>query len=281
MREIQYQDIVTKISEMAQKAAVELPEDVSRAIDDAIATEDFPLGKQTLETIKENNRIAKLTCKPICQDTGMANVYITIGQEVHVVGGGLNDAINEGVAQGYLDGYLRKSVVDDPLFDRINTKTNTPALIYIDIVPGDQFKIVFAPKGFGSENMSKIKMLKPSDGVAGVKAFVEEVVVTASSNPCPPIVVGVGIGGSFDKVAYLAKKAMLRPIGSHHQDDRYASLEDQLLEIVNATGIGPAGLGGKTTAIGLNIESMPTHIAGLPVAVAICCHVSRHMEGEL
>ncbi len=281
MREIQYKDIVNTICELAKKAAVELPIDVSKAIDEAIESEDFPLGKQTLETIRENNRIAKLTCKPICQDTGMANVYITLGQEVHIVGGDLNAAINEGVAKGYEEGYLRKSVVDDPLFERVNTKNNTPALTYIDIVAGDGFKILFAPKGFGSENMSKIKMLKPSEGVAGVKEFVEEVVVTASSNPCPPIVVGVGIGGSFDKVAYLAKKAMLREIGSKHQDPRYANLEDELLEIVNNTGIGPAGLGGKTTAIGLNIESMPTHIAGLPVAVAICCHVSRHMEAEL
>ncbi|MDD3027632.1 MAG: fumarate hydratase [Erysipelotrichaceae bacterium] len=281
MREIRCQDITATIAKLAQKAAVELPEDVSIALDRAIAAEDFPLAQETLKTIKHNNEIARTTCKPICQDTGMANVYITIGQEVAITGGSLKDAINKGVAQGYQDGYLRKSVVDDPLFDRKNTQDNTPALIYIDLVEGDEFKIVFAPKGFGSENMSKIKMLKPSEGVAGVRQFVEEVVTTASSNPCPPIVVGVGIGGSFDKVAYLAKQAMLRKIGSHHPDGRYAALEDELLEIVNATGIGPAGLGGKTTALGLNIETMPTHIAGLPVAVAICCHVSRHMEASL
>lgn len=281
MREIRCQDVTATIAKLAQKAAVELPEDVSAALDLAIAAEDFPLAQETLKTIKHNNEIARTTCKPICQDTGMANVYITIGQEVQITGGSLKEAINKGVAQGYQEGYLRKSVVDDPLFDRKNTQDNTPALIYIDLVEGDEFKIVFAPKGFGSENMSKIKMLKPSEGVAGVRQFVEEVVTTASSNPCPPIVVGVGIGGSFDKVAYLAKKAMLRKIGSHHLDGRYAALEDELLEIVNATGIGPAGLGGKTTALGLNIETMPTHIAGLPVAVAICCHVSRHMEASL
>lgn len=281
MREIKCHDITTTIASLAQKAAVELPEDVSVALDQAILAEDFPLAKETLKTIKHNNDIARTTCKPICQDTGMANVYLTIGQEVKITGGSLKEAINKGVAQGYRDGYLRKSVVADPLFERKNTQDNTPALIYLDLVEGDEFKIVFAPKGFGSENMSKIKMLKPSEGVAGVKKFVEEVVTTASSNPCPPIVVGVGIGGSFDKVAYLAKQAMLRKIGSHNDDERYAKLEDELLEIVNATGIGPAGLGGKTTALGLNIETMPTHIAGLPVAVAICCHVSRHMEATL
>ena len=281
MREVRCEDITTTIADLAQKAAVILPEDVSIALDKAIEAEDFPLAKETLKTIRHNNEIARTTCKPICQDTGMANVYITLGQEVHITGGSLQDAINKGVAQGYQEGYLRKSVVDDPLFERKNTTDNTPALVYIDLVEGDEFKIVFAPKGFGSENMSKIKMLKPSEGVAGVKAFVEEVVTTASSNPCPPIVVGVGIGGSFDKVAFLAKQAMLRKIGSHHPDARYATLEDELLEIVNETGIGPAGLGGKTTALGLNIETMPTHIAGLPVAVAICCHVSRHMEAHL
>ncbi len=281
MRKVRCEDITSIIATLAKKAAVELPEDVSIALDKAIAAEDFPLAKETLKTIQHNNEIAKSSCKPICQDTGMANVYVTIGQDVQITGGSLKDAINKGVAQGYQEGYLRKSVVDDPLFERKNTQDNTPALIYIDLVEGDGFKIVFAPKGFGSENMSKIKMLKPSEGVAGVKAFVEEVVTTASSNPCPPIVVGVGIGGSFDKVAYLAKQAMLRKIGSHHLDARYAALEDELLEIVNATGIGPAGLGGKTTALGLNIETMPTHIAGLPVAVAICCHVSRHMEATL
>lgn len=211
----------------------------------------------------------------------MAFVYITIGQDVHVVGGSLADAIQEGVRQGYEEGYLRKSVVDDPLFDRINTKDNTPAIIYYEIVAGDAFHITLAPKGFGSENMSQIKMLKPSDGLEGVKDFVLKVVNDAGPNACPPMVIGVGIGGSFDKVTMLAKKAMMREIGTHHPDQRYASLEKELLTMINQTGIGPAGYGGKTTALSLNIETFPTHIAGMPVAVSICCHVARHKEADL
>ena len=204
-------------------------------------------------------------------------MFVEIGQDVHIEGS-LNEAIHEGVRQGYETGYLRKSVVDDPVFDRINTKDNTPAIINYDIVEGDQLKIIVAPKGFGSENMSQIKMLKPSDGVEGIKEFVLKVINDAGPNACPPMVIGVGIGGSFDKVTLLAKKAMLREIGSHHPDKRYSDLENELLNRINHTGIGPAGYGGKTTALSLNIETYPTHIAGMPVAVSICCHVARHKE---
>ena len=211
----------------------------------------------------------------------MTCVFIEIGQEVHIINGNLEDAINEGVRQGYEEGYLRKSIVDDALFERINTKDNTPAIINYEIVPGDKLKITVAPKGFGSENMSRIKMLKPSDGVEGVKEFVIETVEQAGANACPPMVIGVGFGGNFEKVALLAKKAMLREIGTKNKDERYAKLEEELLEEVNKLGIGPAGYGGKTTALSLNIENYPTHIAGMPVAVSICCHVARHKEAVL
>ncbi len=213
----------------------------------------------------------------MCQDTGMACVFVELGQDVHLIGGNLNEAINEGVRRGYEEGFLRKSVVNDPL-TRINTKDNTPAIIYYDIVPGDQVKITVAPKGFGSENMSKIAMLKPSDGVDGVKAFILDVIRQAGPNPCPPMVIGVGIGGTFDKAAYLAKKALLRPINIKNNDEYYRELEIELLEKINELGIGPQGFGGKTTALGLNIETYPTHIAGLPVAVNINCHATRHKE---
>lgn len=214
---------------------------------------------------------------PICQDTGMACVFMEIGQDVHLVGGKLEDAINEGVRRGYEEGYLRKSVVGDPI-ERINTKDNTPAIIYYDIVEGDKVKITLAPKGFGSENMSKIGMLKPSDGIEGVKKFILETVKAAGPNPCPPMVIGVGIGGTFDKAAYLAKKALIRPIDIRNKNGFYKELEEELLEKVNKFGIGPQGFGGRTTALGLNIEVYPTHIAGLPVAVNINCHATRHKE---
>ncbi len=217
---------------------------------------------------------------PICQDTGMACVFVEIGQEVHIVGGLLEDAINEGVRRGYNEGFLRKSVVKDPI-DRINTKDNTPAIIYYDIVKGDKLKITVASKGFGSENMSRIKMLKPSDGLQGVKDFVIETVKLAGPNPCPPIVIGVGIGGTFDKVAYLAKKALIRPLNKKNSNQFYSDLEKELLDAINKLGIGPQGFGGKTTALGLNIETYPTHIAGLPVAVNINCHATRHKEREI
>lgn len=217
---------------------------------------------------------------PICQDTGMACVFVEIGQEVHIVGGLLQDAINEGVRRGYDEGFLRKSVVKDPIH-RVNTKDNTPAIIYYDIVSGDKIKITVAPKGFGSENMSRIKMLKPSDGLQGVKDFIIETVKLAGPNPCPPIVVGVGIGGTFDKAAYLAKKALIRPLNKRNDEKFYSDLEEELLETINKLGIGPQGFGGKTTALGLNIETYPTHIAGLPVAVNINCHATRHKEREI
>ena len=217
---------------------------------------------------------------PICQDTGMACVFVEIGQEVHIVGGLLQDAINEGVRRGYDEGFLRKSVVKDPIH-RVNTKDNTPAIIYYDIVSGDKIKITVAPKGFGSENMSRIKMLKPSDGLQGVKDFIIETVKLAGPNPCPPIVVGVGIGGTFDKAAYLAKKALIRPLNKRNDEKFYSDLEEELLETINKLGIGPQGFGGKTTALGVNIETYPTHIAGLPVAVNINCHVTRHKEREI
>ena len=280
MREIKCEDIIKTVKQLCKEAACNLPEDVFNTIKNKAESEPYPLAKKTLDVLVENAILAKEQMMPICQDTGMAFVYVTIGQEVHV-DGDLKEAINEGVRQGYQEGYLRKSVVDDPLFDRVNTKDNTPAIIYFDIVAGHEFKIVVAPKGFGSENMSQVKMLKPSDGVQGVKDFVLKVVNDAGPNACPPMVIGVGIGGSFDKVTMLAKKAMLREIGTHHQDSRYALLEDELLQLVNASGIGPAGYGGKTTALSLNIETYPTHIAGMPVAVSICCHVSRHKEARL
>ena len=277
MKEINQETIIREVKRLCQEANYSLPQDVYQALRNAYDSEDSQLGKQTLDVLNKNAQIASDTCSPICQDTGMACVFVEIDQDVHI-NGSLTAAINEGVRQGYEEGYLRKSVVNDPMFDRINTKDNTPAIINYEIVEGDQLKIIVAPKGFGSENMSQVKMLKPSDGIQGVKDFVLKVVNDAGPNACPPMVIGVGIGGSFDRVTLLAKKAMLREIGSHHSDQRYHDLEDELLEKINQTGIGPAGYGGKTTALSLNIETYPTHIAGMPVAVSICCHVARHKE---
>ncbi|MEG0276580.1 MAG: fumarate hydratase [Coprobacillus sp.] len=277
MREIKQDNIIEAVKQLCIEANYVLPHDVKDVLHKAIKEEDSLLGKQILEVLHENAQIACTSSSPICQDTGMACIFIEIGQDVHIQGS-LKEAINEGVRQGYQEGYLRKSIVDDPMFDRKNTLDNTPAIIHYDIVEGDQLKIIVAPKGFGSENMSQLKMLKPSDGVEGVKEFVLKVIHDAGPNACPPMVIGVGIGGSFDKVTLLAKKAMLREIGTHHQDIRYQTLETELLEKINQTGIGPAGYGGKTTALSLNIETYPTHIAGMPVAVSICCHVARHKE---
>ena len=277
MREIKQEDIIQAVKTLCIEANYQLPQDVRNAIDQASQIEDGQLAKQTLSILKENAKMAQSLSVPICQDTGMACLFVEIGQDVHVQGS-LQDALQEGVRQGYQEGYLRKSVVDDPVFDRSNTKDNTPALIHYEIVEGDKLKIIVAPKGFGSENMSQVKMLKPSDGVEGIKDFVLKVVEEAGPNACPPMVIGVGIGGSFDYVTYLAKKAMLRDIGTHHNDLRYQQLEEELLEKINQLGIGPAGYGGKTTALSLNIETYPTHIAGMPVAVSICCHVARHKE---
>ena len=280
MREVEVSRLTDVIEKLCIEANEHLPEDVKCAIKTCRACEDGEIAKGILDNIIENFDIADNENVPICQDTGMACIFVEIGQEVYV-DGNLTEAINEGVRQGYTEGYLRKSVVDDPVFDRINTKDNTPAIIHYDIVPGDKLKITVAPKGFGSENMCQVKMLKPSDGIEGVKNFILKVVEDAGPNPCPPIVIGVGIGGTFDYVTYLAKKAMIKKIEEHHPDPLYRALEEEMLEKVNATGIGPAGFGGKTTALAVHVETCPTHIAGLPCAVAICCHVSRHQEVTL
>ncbi|MBE6047274.1 MAG: fumarate hydratase [Clostridium sp.] len=277
MREIH----IDKISEVVKKLCVEanyfIGDDIKNALKKAKEEENFPIAEDVLDKIILNDNIAADNKMPMCQDTGMACVFLEIGQEVHFTGGLLEDAINEGVRQGYKEGYLRKSVVGDPI-ERVNTKDNTPALIYYDIVEGDKVKITVAPKGFGSENMSRIAMLKPADGLQGVKDFIIETVKLAGPNPCPPMVVGVGIGGSFDKAAYLAKKALIRPIDKSNKNKFYKDLEQELLQKINELGIGPQGFGGRTTALGLNIEVYPTHIAGLPVAVNINCHATRHKE---
>lgn len=277
MREINQEIIIEAVKKLCQEANYCLPQDVKQALLDAYHQEDSMIGKQTLDILNQNAIMAQESSSPICQDTGMACVFVEIGQDVHI-NGSLEEAIHEGVRQGYKDGYLRKSVVFDPVFDRINTKDNTPAIINYQIVEGDSLKLTVAPKGFGSENMCQVKMLKPSDGVEGIKDFVLKVVNDAGPNACPPMVIGVGIGGSFDRVTLLSKKAMMRTIGTHHKDARYQALEEELLDMINQTGIGPAGYGGKTTALSLNIETYPTHIAGMPVAVSICCHVARHKE---
>ena len=274
MREIKAQQITDVVKNLCIKANCYLPADVKKRIEDLRAAEPWPQAQEVLDRIIENYNIAEEGCRPICQDTGLACVFVKVGQDVHI-DGNLNDAINEGVRQGYTEGYLRKSVVRDPL-DRVNTGDNTPAMLYFELVPGDKLEITVAPKGFGSENMSQIKMLRPSDGLQGVKDFVKKVVEDAGPNPCPPIVVGVGIGGTFDKAAYLAKKALMRSVDVRNEKPFYAELEQELLEEINALGIGPQGFGGKTTALAVNIEEYPTHIAGLPVAVNINCHVTRH-----
>ena len=280
MKEINVSKITEVVKNMCIDANYYLTHDVKEKIESAYKQENWPMAKEILEKILTNIDIAKKEEMPICQDTGMACVFVEIGQDVHIIGGNLKDAINEGIRQGYNEGFLRKSVVKDPL-DRINTMDNTPAIIYYDIVEGDKLKIKVAPKGFGSENMSQLKMLKPADGLGGVKDFVLKVVKEAGPNPCPPIVVGVGIGGTFDKAANLAKKALVRPLNEKNNNEFYANLEKELLKEVNELGIGPQGFGGKTTALAVNIETYPTHIAGLPVAVNINCHVTRHAEIEL
>ena len=274
MREIPAARVTEVIRQLCIDANCHLPKDVKTRIECCKNQESWALGQEILERIVENYQIADRDNVPVCQDTGVACVFLDIGQEVHIEGN-LEDAVNEGVRQGYADGYLRKSVVADPL-DRVNTKDNTPAMIYYNIVPGDKLTVTVAPKGFGSENMSAIKMLRPSDGYEGVKQFILQTVEAAGPNPCPPIVVGVGIGGTFDKAAFLAKKALMRPLDVRSEKPLYAKLEAELLEEINALGIGPQGFGGGTTALAVNIESFPTHIAGLPVAVNINCHVTRH-----
>ena len=280
MREIKVSQITEAIRKLCIDANYYLGSDIKNRLIKSHEEEDWDIAKGILNKILVNADIAKNEDMPMCQDTGVACVFIEIGQEVQVVEGSLEDAINEGVRQGYKDGYLRKSVVKDPL-DRVNTKDNTPAMIYYNIVPGDKLKITVAPKGFGSENMSQIKMLKPSDGLQGVKDFIIKVVKEAGPNPCPPIIVGVGIGGTFDKAATIAKKALIRSIDVRNENPFYAELEEELVTMINELGIGPQGFGGKTTALAVNIETYPTHIAGLPVAVNINCHATRHAEIEL
>ena len=274
MRTIQAEQITSVVRRLCIEANCHLTSDIKECIARCRGCEPFPVAQGILDQIIENYEIADQNSVPVCQDTGMACVFVDVGQDVHIEGS-LEEAIHEGVRQGYRDGYLRKSVVRDPL-DRVNTGDNTPAMIYFSIVPGDQVKITVAPKGFGSENMSQIKMLKPSDGLQGVKDFVVKVVEEAGPNPCPPIVVGVG--GTFDKAALMAKQALLRPVDSKNDNPFYAALEEELLEKINALGIGPQGFGGRTTALKVNILSCPTHIAGLPVAVNINCHVTRHQS---
>ena len=274
MREINASLITEAVKRLCVDANCHLTRDIKDSIKSSYEKEEWPQAKEILERIIENFDISDNYNQPVCQDTGVACVFLKVGQDVHIVGD-VNDAINEGVRQGYGEGYLRKSVVRDPL-RRVNTGDNTPAMIYYDIVPGDQIEITVAPKGIGSENMSRIGMLRPSDGLQGVIDFVCKAVEEAGPNPCPPIVVGVGIGGTFDKAAYLAKKALIRPVDVPNEDPYYSELESTLLEKINALGIGPQGFGGRTTALAVNIETFPTHIAGLPVAVNINCHVTRH-----
>ena len=275
MRTIEVNQITDTIKEMCIEANHFLTDDMKKALADAKESEGSPLGKQILEQLQENLCIAGEDMIPICQDTGMTVIFMEIGQDVHFIGGILEDAINEGVRRGYVDGFLRKSVVKDPLI-RENTKDNTPAVIHYEMVPGDQVKIIVAPKGFGSENMSRVFMLKPADGIEGVKEAILTAVKDAGPNACPPMVVGVGIGGTFEKCALLAKKALTRPVGEHSEIPYVKDMEIEMLEKINKLGIGPGGLGGTTTAFAVNINTYPTHIAGLPVAVNICCHVNRH-----
>ena len=280
MRRINVETITQNIKEMCIEANHFLSPDMKKVFDEAAASEESPLGRQILGQLEENLCIAGEEMIPICQDTGMAVVFIKVGQDVHLIGGSLTDAINEGVRQGYVDGYLRKSVVKDPIY-RENTKDNTPAIIHYSIVPGDRVRITVAPKGFGSENMSRVFMLKPADGIEGVKNAILTAVKDAGPNACPPMVVGVGIGGTFEKCALMAKKALTRPVDEHSEIPYVRELEEELLEKINKTGIGPGGLGGSTTALAVNINTYPTHIAGLPVAVNICCHVNRHAVREI
>ena len=280
MRTIHTEKIISNIREMCIEANHMLTPDMQKALESAAAEEKSPIGQKVLGQLQDNLKIAKEDTIPICQDTGMAVVFLEIGQDVHFEGGSLTDAINEGVRQGYVDGYLRKSVVKDPLI-RENTKDNTPAVIHYDLVPGDKVKITVAPKGFGSENMSRVFMLKPADGIEGVKNAILTAVKDAGPNACPPMVVGVGIGGTFEKCALLAKKALTRSVDERSSIPYVKELEEELLATINRLGIGPGGLGGSTTALAVNINTYPTHIAGLPVAVNICCHVNRHCVREL
>ncbi len=277
MREISTETVIEAVRTLSMDAATDLGEDVLAAVAKAKTVEESPVGRDILEQIEKNARIAKDEKAPMCQDTGLAVLFVDLGQDVHISGGDFNEAINEGVRRGYKDGYLRKSTLGDPI-ERKNTGDNTPAIIHTTIVPGDKLKIIMAPKGGGSENMSEIKMLKPSDGIEGVKDFVIDKVLRSGGNPCPPVIIGVGIGGTFEKCAMLAKKSLLREVGNRHPNKFYADLELELLEKINKLGIGPQGLGGTTTALDVHVEVYPCHIASLPVAVNTQCHAARHKE---
>lgn len=280
MRELDVKIITENIKEMCIEATHFLSDDMKNALYESVDKEESPLGKQILNQLQENLQIAGDDMIPICQDTGMAVIFINVGQDVHFTGGNIEDAINEGVRQGYVEGFLRKSVVKDPIY-RENTKDNTPAIIHYSIVEGDKVEITVAPKGFGSENMSRIFMLKPADGIEGVKNAILTAVKDAGPNACPPMVVGVGVGGTFEKCALLAKRALTRPVNEHSDIPYVKELEEEMLEKINRLGIGPGGLGGTTTALAVNINTYPTHIAGLPVAINICCHVNRHVVREV
>lgn len=280
MRNVHVSEITRNIKEMCIEANHFLSEDMSAAMKNAVQTEESPLGKQILNQLQENLQIAGEDMIPICQDTGMAVVFLEIGQDVHLEGGSVEDAVNEGVRQGYIEGYLRKSVVNDPII-RENTKDNTPAVIHYSIAPGEKVRIKVAPKGFGSENMSRVFMLKPADGIEGVKNAVLTAVKDAGPNACPPLVVGVGVGGTFEKCALMAKEALTKEVGTHSEIEWVKDLEEEILQKINNLGIGPGGLGGTTTALAVNVNTYPTHIAGLPVAINICCHVNRHIIREV
>jgi len=279
MREIKANQIKEKVKELFLKANFYINPDLTQRLEKALEEENSPIGKYVLQMIVENNKIASREEVPICQDTGLAVVFAEVGQEIYLIDGNFTEAINRGVREAYQEGYLRKSVVDDPVFERKNTKTNTPAIIYTDIVPGDKIKLLVMPKGFGSENMSAIAMLKPADGAKGIVDFVIETVKKAGPNPCPPTIIGVGIGGTIDKTMVIAKKAIARKIGEHNKNSKYADLEEEILTKINHLGIGPAGLGGNITSLAVHIDYLATHIAGMPVAVNVCCHAARHAEG--
>ncbi len=278
VKTISVQEITAAVRQLCMDVSYDLPADVEQALQDGLKREESPFGQYCLEQILQNCQMARESRQAMCQDTGIAVVYLEVGQDVHIVDGSLTDAVNEGVRQGYEDGYLRKSVVKEPLFGRNNTGDNTPAVIHTEIVPGDQLRIMVVPKGAGSENMGAMKMLKPADGLEGAKQFILDTVRNAGGNPCPPIVVGIGVGGTMEKAPMLAKKALTREIGSRNENELYAKLEEELLTEINKTGIGPQGLGGRVTALAVHIEYYPTHIAMMPVAVNINCHAARHKE---
>jgi len=279
MREIKANQIKDKVKELFLKANFYINPDLMQRLKKALVEENSPIGRYVLKMIIENNQIASREEVPICQDTGLAVVFVEVGQEVYLIDGDFTEAINQGVKEAYQEGYLRKSVVDDPVFERKNTKTNTPAIIYTDIVPGDKIKLLVTPKGFGSENMSAIAMLKPADGEKGIIDFVVETVKKAGPNPCPPTIIGVGIGGTIDKAMVTAKKAIVRKVNQPNKNSKYAALEKEILTKINNLGIGPAGLGGNITSLAVHIDYLPTHIAGMPIAVNVCCHAARHAEG--